>query len=811
MVETLLRSEPGGGLSHDEVLEQRQKWGSNLIPQPALPSTVVRILGQLRDPLVLVLLAAAAVTIATGDRADAAIIAIVVVLNTAVGVAQQRGADKAVGALARMAAPAAQVVRDGVTQVLDATEVVPGDVVVLAEGAVVPADGVLLEAVRLLVDESSLTGESQPVEKEASRSGVDEVSSGTVVLRGRAVMRVTRTGSGSSLGRIAALVAGAPPATPLQRRLAHLGRTLAIVSSVLAAVVFAAGVASGRGVELMAVTAISLVVAAVPESLPIVVTLALASGARRMAARNAIVRHLSAVEALGSVTVLCTDKTGTLTRGDMLAQLAWTPLGLVTLPEGDTSLSDLLRAAALCSDATLPATDDGHATGDPTEVALLRAAASGGLDRAVCEAQQPRVAEVPFDSGRRRMTTVHRAADGGYLVVTKGAPEVLLDGRIIAAAQGVRTEALKQAEAMAARGQRVLAFGWGRRDDLPRELAAVEQGLQLLGLVGVADPVRATAAATVTSFVTAGITPVPISGDNRLTAQAVATQVGIERRGGRQAVFARSNPEAKLRIVRSLQAQGEIVAMIGDGVNDAPALRQADIGIAMGRRGTEAARQAADLVLADDELGTLTGAIEEGRRVYDNVRRFLLFALAGGTAEVAVMLLGPVVGLGVPLLPGQILWVNLLTHGLPGVAMGAEPVEPDALRRPPRPVAQSVLGGGLWQRVAVLAALVTAASLASGVLVGQGDSRWQSVLFTTLAAAQFGIAAGVRSHGPRTGTWFLPVAVAAACLLQAAALYASPLQDLLDTQPLSSAQLGVTVVTGLVSYAVARRLSRPPR
>jgi Ca2+-transporting ATPase len=346
---------------------------------------------------------------------------------------------------------------------------------------------------------------------------------------------------------------------------------------------------------------------------------------------------------------------------------------------------------------------------------------------------------------------------------------------------------------------------------VPDHLGDVESGLQLLGLIGVADPVRGTAAATIESFRTAGISPVLISGDNALTADAVAAQVGIAPLRGGRAVYARSSPEDKLRIIRELQQAGEIVAMTGDGVNDAPALRQADIGIAMGRRGTEAARQAADLVLADDELSTLTAAVEEGRRVYDNIRRFMLFALAGGSAEVAVMLLGPLVGLGIPLLPGQILWVNLLTHGLPGVAMGAEPVEPDTLQRPPRPPGQSVLGGGLWPRIAVLAGIVTLISLAAGAFVGTRNAEWQSALFTTLATAQFGIAAGVRSRGRRGRAWFLPAAVASACLLQLGALYTTPLQDLLDTRPLSALQLLWTAAAGLVAYLVSRALTAARR
>lgn len=542
------------------------------------------------------------------------------------------------------------------------------------------------------------------------------------MVRGRAVATVTAIGADSALGRIAASLHPRPRATPLQQRLAGLGRVLALVTVALCAVVFALGLARGQAPEAMAVTAISLAVAAVPESLPAVVTLALAIGARRMAARHAVVRRLAAVETLGSVTVLATDKTGTLTEGRMVVERLWAPgweatvTGsgyrpqgevLVEPPDGHDQARALLRVAALCNDASLRPPrpgEDGQwsALGDPTEAALLVAATKAGLDPAVLAERFPRVDELPFDSLRKRMTTVHRTPAGRLEVCLKGAPEAVLDPALVDDDAGTLGRAAEHAARLAADGYRVLAVASGLRD---RPGGAVETGLRLIGLVALGDPPKPAAAATVAACRRAGITPVLITGDHPATARAIAERVGLLERGpapGRVAtgrdlaagtvpdltdvrVFARTDPQQKLDIVEAWRAAGAVTAMTGDGVNDGPALQQADIGVAMGRRGTEVARQAADLVLADDELATLVAAVEEGRRVYDNIRRFLLYAMSGGAAEILVMLLGPLFGLALPLRAGQILWINLLTHGLTGVAVGAEPVSAQAMRRPPRP------------------------------------------------------------------------------------------------------------------------------
>ncbi|HET7310646.1 MAG TPA: cation-transporting P-type ATPase [Mycobacteriales bacterium] len=812
---TLVPPVADAGLSTAEAQARLRDSGPNRVGHRVRTPLWRRVAAQLTDPLIVVLLTAIALTLATGDRTDAVIIALVVVVNTAVGVVQELRADSAIEALAALTGPTANVRRDGVVVTVSAEDVVPGDAVLLGEGDIVPADGQLVEAVRVLVDESALTGEAEPVEKSVLSAAA--MSAGCVVMRGRGEMVVTATGCASALGRIAALVRERPPPTPLQKRLVELGRWLAAGAAALSIVVFAAGLARGQGLELMAVTAVSLVVAAVPESLPAVVTLALALGARRMAAHHAIVRRLPAVETLGSVTVVATDKTGTLTHGRMAVAALWTPArGLIDVAdesasdEWEPSESALLRAAALCNDARLtPAQGPAHTwagSGDPTETALLRTAARAGWHRELLEESAPRLAEWPFESSRRRMTTVH-AQPGEPLAVTKGAPDVVLSESQLVDDAAVVVRAGDVAASMARDGFRVLAIAAGAIDTSVPDVDPDRLSLRLLGLVALADPVRATAAETVTAFRDAGIAPIVITGDDARTATAVARQAGLGTELGVE-LHARATPADKLRIVESLQHQGEVVAMTGDGVNDAPALRQADIGVAMGRRGTEAARQAADLVLADDELRTLILAIEEGRRAYDNVRRFLLFGLAGGVAELAVMVVGPFVGMTLPLLPAQILWINLLTHGLPGVAMGAEPADPSVLRRPPRPPREPVLGAGLWQRIAVCAAVTTAVTLCVGALLHHSHGEWRSATFLALGMAQLGVAAGVRARLFTTSNLLLPLAVAGSVGLLVAGIYVAPLQELLGTRALSLRELVGISSLAVVSYAVTRITAR---
>ncbi|MGW2144097.1 cation-translocating P-type ATPase [Nonomuraea bangladeshensis] len=813
------------GLSSREADARLRRDGPNLLPSRPPVALWRRVAGQLRDPLIIVLLVAAALTAITGDWADMAVIMLVIVVNTGVGVTQEVRADRAITALTELTAPVARVVRDGAQRQIPAADVVTGDLLVLAEGDIVPADARVEEAAALLVDESALTGESVPVDKEPG----EKVSAGTVVARGRGRAEVTATGSASAAGRIAALMTKGSGLTPLQHRLMAVGRLLAGVTVFLCVVVGALGLMRGQPVELMVVTAISLVVAAVPESLPAVVTLSLALGARRMAARQALVRRLHAVETLGSVTVLATDKTGTLTEGRMVVRHLWTPTAEATLTgtgydpagrfEGDppAAFADLLTAAALCNDARLLKDEDGRwqALGDPTEAALLAAAAKAGLDRADLHERHDRLAERPFDSVRKRMSTLHaRPGGSGVTVICKGAPEALLRPPVLAGDPESRRRAAEQAERYARAGYRVLAVARADLATAPREVP--EEGLDLLGLVAIVDPPRQAAAGAVADCRRAGIRPVLITGDHPGTARAIATELGIIGPGdpvadcrdlpvrAGAAVYARATPEQKLDLIEGMRAGGDVVAMTGDGVNDGPALRRADIGVAMGRRGTEVARQAADLVLADDDLDTVVAAAEEGRRVYANIRRFLVYGLSGGAAEIAVMLLGPLFGLALPLLPAQILWINLLTHGLPGVALGGEPADPAAMNRPPRPPDQSILRAGLWQRVVRLAVVLTAVTLGVAVWALHTGRPWQSMAFFALGATQLGVALGSRARPGSTANLMLPLAVAGALVLQLAGLYVPLLRELLGTEPLAAGDLIVVAVLSLLGYAAAR-------
>ncbi|MFF8589688.1 cation-translocating P-type ATPase [Streptomyces althioticus] len=839
---------PAEGLSSAEAARLLTLHGPNALPEAPRTPVWRRVAQQLHDPLILVLLVAAVLTIATGDLSDAAVIICVVVVNTTVGVVQEVRAEQAVRALSALSAPTARVVRDGTERSVPAAEVVPGDVVLLAEGDIVPADGDVASAAALLTDESSLTGESVPVEKSpGGKETSGAVSAGTVVVHGRGRAVVTATGPDSALGRIAGLMRAAPGPTPLQRRLAQFGRVLAAVVVALCALVLALGLVRGQPVELMIVAAISLAVAAVPESLPAVVTLALALGARRMADRHAIVRRLPAVEALGSVTVFATDKTGTLTEGRMAAERLWTPAGEATVsgtgyePRGRVvrdgrtvtardapDLAALLSAAMLCNDAALEPSPDGsaagewNALGDPTEAALLVAGARLGLDHTALLRESPRIAEVPFDSGRKRMTTVHRRPDGTVRVACKGAPEALLRPRTLEDGPEALARAAARAEELAREGYRVLAVAAADHPDAQEPTGSWESGLTLLGLVGILDPPRAASGPTIAACRNAGIVPVLVTGDHPLTARAVAARLGIATgrddevttgqhiRDGTAGeltdarVYARTTPEQKLAIVEAWRGAGQVVAMTGDGVNDGPALRRADIGVAMGRRGTEVARQAADLVLADDNPATIVSAVEEGRRVYDNVRRFLLYGLGGGMAEIVVMLLGPFLGMPLPLLPAQILWINLLTHGLPGVALGAEPVAPEAMRRPPRPPEESVLGAGLWPRVLLLGAFIAVVTLVVGVWAKGTDRPWQTMVFLVLGATQMGVALGSRVRPGTLANPFLLVAVGAALALQVAGVYVPFLQDLLGTEPLSPGDLAIACALSALGYAVMR-------
>ncbi|WP_225914927.1 cation-translocating P-type ATPase [Nocardioides jiangsuensis] len=881
------------GLTTAQAAAGLAEHGPNEPPEAPPRGWFRRVLEQLRDPMIMLLLGALVVTVALGDYTDATIIGIVVVLNTSIGVFQEVRAERAIAALGRMAAPQAHVYRDGRLVVVPAGEVVPGDLLRLEAGDIVPADADVVEAFSMQVDESAMTGESVPVARDAG----SEVLAGTVVTRGRAVAEVTRTGANSGLGRIAALIAtaGIRP-TPLQRRLSRLSHLLVGIVLALAALVFGLGLLRGEGVAEMLILAVSLSVAAIPESLPAVVSVALALGAYRMAKRSAVVRWLPAVETLGSVTVIASDKTGTLTEGRMVVQHLWTPTGraevtgrgygtsgAIESAGGTAAPEDLLRDLVLCNDAHLAGPVEGEwmIVGDPMEAALLVAAAKGRVGTAAVRASWERAEEVPFDSERQRMTTLDRwvgAPRGGegrgplggkrggpWLVVCKGAPEVVLDlvagggtgvpGSAVdavtvdavkavtldavaadavaadavsadaVAVDAVAVDAVKSARGaaheLAEQGFRVIAVAQASYDQRPAS-DVLERGLSLVGLAAISDPAREGAAKVVAECQAAGVRLVLITGDHPETARAIAAGLGITAAAPEVAVgdmvargehrdrveeigvYARTKPEQKVDIVQAWQDRGHVVAMTGDGVNDAPALRRADIGVAMGERGTEVARQAADLVLADDDLRTVVVAVAEGRRIFSNIRTFLRYGLSGGFAEVAVILVGPFLGLPLPLNAAQILWVNMLTHGLPGVAFGGEPLDPSVMKRPSMSPEKSVLGEGLARRIVRTGILIGLVSLGAGLLAQSRGEHVQTWVFLTIGLAQLGVAMALRA--PRNGAGWkargLEFAVLGAGLLQVAGVLVPGLRDLLGTEPVTWSTflllLGLSLVPGLL-------------
>ena len=806
------------GLTTEEAMRRLASYGANR-PPPAPRRTLAASIGtQLRDPMILLLLGAGTLTALLHDVPDTVIIAAVVVFNTVTGVVQEVRADRAVAALRDLAPAHTHAWRDGAVVEVAAADVVPGDRLSLAAGDVVPADGEVLEARQLQLDESMMTGEAVPVD----RGPGEDLDGGTLVTRGRADVLVTRTGAASGLGRLAALIAASPsPPTPLQKRLSQLSRILVGVVGALTAVVVAIGLAQGRGLAEMAVVGVSLAVAAVPESLPAVVAVALALGAHRMARRNAVVRRLPAVETLGSVTVIASDKTGTLTEGRMVAERLWTPAGEYAVsghgydasrggitplgtdgagPADDPGLRRLLRDGVLCNDALLRGVGAGTTViGDPLEGALLVVAGKGGLPAEGTRDAWPRVAEVPFDHETRRMTTVHSAgAAEERLTVCKGAPEAVLG---LLGDPAVAAGAATAAERLAAEGYRVLAVADSRGPDGAEEWS-------LAGLVGIDDPPREHIPAVVEATRRAGIRLLLVTGDHPATANAIARRVGLVGADGEPAagtVLARVRPEQKVAVVEDLQGDGEVVAMLGDGVNDAPALKRADIGVAAGLGGTQVAREAADLVLLDDNLSTVVAAVEEGRRIFANIRAFLLYAVSGGAAEVGVMVAGPLLGIVQPLLPAQILWINLLTHGLTGVAFGAEPADPSEMSRPPRSASASIFTRTFVRLLTLASTLLVVTSLFVGARASSEPHVQRTAIFLTLGLGQLAVAWAIRARPERrSGVRGLELALVGAAALLVLGTLLPWLQELLGTATPSPAILAAAVAGAAVPGAVLR-------
>lgn len=859
------------GLPDAAAAQRLQTYGPNEIPAGQRRPWWRMLASQFTDFMILVLLAAALVSGIVGEPADAIAIVLIVLLNAIIGAVQEYRAERAMAALRRLAAPQARVVRAGVVHLIAARELVPGDIVQLEAGNVVPADIRLLDVAQLQIDEAALTGESLAVAKHNEALSEAELPlgdrrnmayKGTQVSVGRGSGVVVATGLATELGKIARLLAQeSTGSTPLQQRLARLGQQLAIAVLVICAALFVVGLLRGEPPVLMFLTAVSLAVAAIPEALPAVVTVALALGAARMSRCHSLIRRLPAVETLGSVTVICSDKTGTLTENRMRAEVFVINGEQQTrLPEFDPESEPaagsgadsarqpwllLTQALALSNDvveqASGRASGQVQLLGDPTEVALYQAARDAGCDKADLSQVLPRIAELPFDSGRKRMSTLH-GSNENVLAFTKGAPEQVLAvcTTRLTAAGPVPLEAaavLTQAEQLASAGYRVLALAYRSVAQLtgPTALAEltanIERDLTLLGLVALIDPPRAEAPAAVAACLDAGIRPVMITGDHPGTALAIAQRLGIADGGdtvvtGRDLerlaaaegavrmtsaqVYARVSPEQKIQIVDALQRQGDFVAMTGDGVNDAPALKRADIGVAMGQRGTEVAREAADMVLLDDNFATIVAAVREGRRIFDNIRKFVKYTLTSNAGEIWTLALAPLLGLPIPLLPIHILWINLVTDGLPGLALAAEPAERDVMQRPPRPPQESIFAHGVWQHVIWCGLLIGGLSLsAQAWAYGAGMAHWQTMVFTVLTLAQLVHVLAIRSEHESILTLGLlsnrPLlgAVLLTVMLQLAVIYLPVLNPIFNTAPLSLAELAICfALASLVLLAV---------
>ena len=852
------------GLTSEEARARLERYGPNELEEKKKRHPLMMFLDQFRDFMILVLIAAAVISGFIGEASDTIAIVVIVVLNAIIGFVQEYRAEKAMEALKKMAAPYATVLRDGRPVNLPAKELVPGDMVLLEAGRIVPADIRLTEAIQLKVEEAALTGESVPVEKHTETIQDRDIPlgdrknmayKGTIVTYGRGEGVVVATGMSTEIGRIATMLQEEEEVkTPLQKRLANFGQKLAIAVLAICAIVFAIGLMRGVEPLLMLLTAISLAVAAIPEALPAVVTISLALGAKKMVNQNALIRKLPAVETLGSVTYICSDKTGTLTLNRMTVEKLWVDGRLLSAEEISnittalsSPLQDLMVALSVSNDARVDA--DGNLIGDPTETALCSIAESMGYDKKKWEDKLPRIAEVPFDSERKCMSTIHRVQqwparepdeeEPSYISFTKGAVDVLIERtEEILTSRGLvpvqRDQIIEISEKMAAEGFRVLGIGMKRWESLPQEITpdSIERGLTLLGLVGMMDPPRAEAKEAVHLCKTAGIIPVMITGDHPLTARAVARRIGIiddsnsniisgaeldrlsmeefEEQVEKIRVYARVAPQQKLKIVKALQDKGQFVAMTGDGVNDAPALKRADIGVAMGITGTDVAKEAAHMILLDDNFATIVKAVKEGRRIFDNIRKFIKYTMTSNSGEIWTIFLAPFLGLPIPLLPIHILWINLVTDGLPGLALAAEPPERDIMTRPPRDPKESIFAHGLGIQVIWVGLLMGFVSLFTQAwAIRTGHENWQTMVFTVLCLSQMGnvlairsekeslFSQGLLSNMPLFGAFILTFA------LQMATIYIPFLNPIFKTKPLTVGELMSTLLlSSVVFFAV---------
>lgn len=809
------------GLTGDVALKRKEEYGPNELVEKKKKSALMFFLSQFKDFMILILIAAAAISGIIGDLTDTVIILVIVLLNAVVGFIQEYRAEQAMEALKKMAAPHAIVTRDNKHLTIPSAELVPGDVVQLEAGSVVPADLRLFETHALRIEESSLTGESVPVDKTSNvinKTGIplgDRVNmayKGTQVINGRGYGLVIATGMKTEIGRIAEMLQQKESVTPLQKRMNDFGKKLSIIILIICVVLFLVGLYRGEEPLNMLLVSISLAVAAIPEALPALITVALAQGAKRLVQKNTLVRKLPAVETLGSVTFICTDKTGTLTQNKMKVMQVNRDrdkrLAGINYP-----LHDLLMAL----NHNVKITGDHALAGDPTEIAVIEYLKNNYTTQELKDLinEFPRTAELPFDSERKCMTTIH-AYGNQFISVSKGAAEAIVNKL---SDNKNTSEILSATNQMAAEGLRVIAYGYRIFDALPEniDIDSIETGLIFSGLTGMIDPPREEVKKAIKECKQAGIQAVMITGDHRETAAAIAKELKIlspgefvlsgteleqiakdelEEKAEKIKVYARVSPQQKLDIVKALQHQDHFVAMTGDGVNDAPSLKAANIGIAMGITGTDVSKQAADMILLDDNFATIVRAIREGRRIYDNIRRFIKYIMTCNSAEILTIFVAPLIGLPIPLQPIHILWINLVTDGLPGLALSSEKAERNIMRRPPRMPGESVFAGGTGVHVVWVGSLMAFITLATQAFaINTGNMHWQTMVFTVLSLAQLGhvyairsdnefiFSKGLFSNKPIVGAIILTI------LLQLGVIYLPFANKVFHTQPLSIVEL----------------------
>jgi P-type Ca2+ transporter type 2C len=873
-----LQTRMNTGLSQSEVEARLVQYGPNELVEKTGRTPLKIFWEQITTTMVLILIGAAVIAGLLGDWKNTIAITAIVILYAILGFIQEYRAEQAIAALKKLSVPNVRVLRGGRLQEISARDLVPGDILQLEAGNVLPADVRLLEAVNLRIQEAALTGESEPVEKQiAALSGEDLPLGdrrnmgymGTIVTQGRGLAVTVATGMQTELGKIADLIQqSGPEQTPLQKRLDALGKTLAVIGVLIAILIGVLGYLRGDELRHMLLTAVSVAVAIVPEGLPAVVTITLALGAQRMLEKQTLIRKLPAVETLGSVTVICSDKTGTLTENRMTVIILDVANHALDLTEEmdrsgsftatrlgapiESALSLAAVGGALCNDARL--VDEGddrfHTLGDPTEGALVAAAAKLGYWKSALDSSFPRAAELPFDSERKRMTTVHDlreydpevlagldVSNCRYIAFTKGSVDGLLDLASAVWINGraeridedfkVRIEAANQN--LAKSGMRVLGIGFRLMNQIPEIIQTdLEQNMTFVGLFGMIDPPRNEVRDAVALTKKAGIRTVMITGDHPLTATEIARQLGIidpSQDGNVKVltgaelenlsfdelknevddvqIFARVSPEHKLKIVQALQERGQIVSMTGDGVNDAPALRRADIGVAMGITGTDVSKEAADMILLDDNFATIVAAVKEGRTIYDNIRKFVRFSVAGNIGKVLVMLLAPFLGKPLPLLPLQLLWLNLLTDGLLGLGMGVEKAESDTMNRPPYSPGEGMFSRGAGVQVAWVGALIGGLALLLGyAYYHAGLEQWQTMVFSFLAFAQIFQALASRSSKDsffKMGLSGNPLLAWMALLvlgLQMAVIYLPALNRFFSVVPLSATDLAIAIGAG---------------